>query len=193
MAQYVIEESTLKGLADAIRSVNGEDRTYTATEMIEAVTTIMESVTYILRDENGIEVPAVFVDSETIFTADANDIRLGKVAATASGVTEGTKEIPAYYVAEGYRLVTAGSRFTILADEWDYTKLQVIICPFNTSLANSVAAEKVAIEDSVYNAGSTDAVSTIIKDTANEWVDLGITNDTESIYLIRYFMYKEVY
>lgn len=193
MAQYVIEESTLKGLADAIRSVNGESRTYTATEMIEAVTTIMESVTYILADENGKEVPAVFVESETIFTANANDIRLGKVAATASGVTEGTKEIPAYYVAEGYRLVTAGSLFAISVDEWDYTKLQVIICPFNTSLANSVAAEKVVIEDSVYNSGSTDAVSTVIKDTANERIDLGITNNTENRYLIRYFMYKEVY
>lgn len=57
---------------------------------------------YILVDENGVEIPAVLVDEYTVFDATANDIRAGKTAATEEGVTLGTKEIPAYYVEEGY-------------------------------------------------------------------------------------------
>ena len=41
---YSIKESTLVGLANAIRVVNGEKKTYTPEEMIEKVTTIMESI-----------------------------------------------------------------------------------------------------------------------------------------------------
>lgn len=150
--------------------------------------------TFILTDESGNELTAVVTDEVKIFDADPlTDIREGKTAATDAGIVVGAKNIPAYHVSEGYKLITAGSKFVILVDEWDYTKLQVIICPFNTSLANSVSAEKVVIGESVYNVGSADVVSTVVKDSTNEWVDLGITNNTENRYLVRYFMYKEEY
>lgn len=93
MAKYIIDESTLQGLANAIRKVTGETRTYTPTEMIEAVTNIMESATYILVDESGREIPAVYVDSEKVFDATAGDILSGKTAATDSGITVGTLDI----------------------------------------------------------------------------------------------------
>lgn len=193
MAKYVIDEEILQRLANAIREVSGTDRSYTPEEMVDAVSTILENGVYILVDENGNEVPAVFVDNEQVFTATANDIRIGTTAVTEKGVTEGTREIPTYYVAEGYRLILAGRPFLITANEWEYTKLQAIICPFNTTLANSVSAEKVAIDNSVYNVLSTESISAVVKDTINKRVDLGLSNDTSNRYLVRYFMYKEVY
>lgn len=193
MAKYIIEDTTLQGLADAIRKVSGTDRTYTPTEMIEAVTTILENGAYILVDANGVEVPAVFVDEVTRFTATANDIRIGTTAVTDSGVTEGTKEIPSYISREGYRLITDGSKFTLAIDGYDYTKLQAIFCAFNTNLSNSVSAEKVAINDYVYSVKSTEAESVILKDADNKRIDFGITNTFGKSYLIRYFTFKEDY
>lgn len=196
MAKYIIEAETLKGLADALRSVTGQTRSYTPTEMIEAVTTIMETGTYILVDEEGNEIPAVFVENETAFTATANDIRLGKTAVTDSGVTEGTKDIPAYHTTEGVTAVPVGSEFAITirtADRYDFTKLQAIVCPFNNSLSSSVAADKVAINSSVYPAGSAEALATVTVDHEKKQIKLGITNEGESLCVIRYFTYKEEY
>ena len=193
MAKYVIDGSTLQNLANAIRKVNGETKSYTPTEMIEAVTNIMESATYILVDEAGNEIPAVYVDSEMVFTATPNDIRIGTTAVNNDGVVTGEKEIPSYYVSEGVRVITSGSPFRITISDFDFKKLQALVCPFNTSLSNSVSTEKVAIDNSVYNVLSTEVVSTIVKDAANSYADFGISNNTETRYLIRYFMYKEVY
>ena len=193
MAKYVIDESTLKNLANAIRKVNGETKSYTPTEMIEAVTHIMDSATYILVDESGNEIPAVYVDSETVLTATPNDIRIGTVAVTDTGVTEGEKEIPSYITTEGYKLITAGSNFILRIPRYDYTKLQAIFCPFNTTIPNSVAAEKVAINGKVYPAQSTTADSTIGLNDEVGYIDFGITNTSTKPWLIRFFTYKEVY
>lgn len=90
MAKYIIDESTLKNLANAIRSVNGESKMYTPDEMVVAISNIMDSVTYILDDGFGDPIAAVYVSSETIFDATAGDIRSGKTAATDDGITVGT-------------------------------------------------------------------------------------------------------
>lgn len=193
MAKYVIDSETLTGLADALRKVTGETRSYTPVEMIDAVTHIMETGTFILVDEDGNEIPAVFVDNETVFTATKNDIRLGKTAVTESGVTEGTKEIPAYHTTEGSRLVTNGSKLIIPIPDYDYTKMQAIVCSYNTSLTNSVAANKVAINGKVYPVQSTTAEASVTIDDTNERIDLGLTNNTEGSLVIKYFSYKEIY
>lgn len=149
---------------------------------------------YILVDEEGNEYPAVFVDEETVFDADANDIREGKVAATDDGVVTGTKEIPAYYVVEGCRLITAGSKFeTAYTKHYDFTKMQAIICPFSKSLAASVAAEKVVIGENVYPVNSAEIISTVARDDASKKINLGFTNDSNYICVLRYFAYKEEY
>lgn len=191
--KYIINGDTLKGLADALRSVTGETRSYTPTEMIEAVTTIMETGTYILVDESGNELPAVFLENERVFTATANDIREGTTAVTESGVTEGTKEIPSYHTYDGYRAVSNGMDFTIPHARYDYTKFQGIICKFNTSPYDSVAAQKIAVENNVYNIGSSTSLSIITKDDVNRRIVLGITNDTGEMCILRYIMYKEEY
>ena len=149
--------------------------------------------TYIIRDEDGNEIPAVMVENKTVFDATANDIRIGKLAATDEGITEGTKEIPSYYTVEGFRVVTNGSKFFIPTEYYDYTKLQAIFCLYNTSITNSVAAEKVAINDHVYPVQSTESEHEILKDIDNAWVDFDFTNDSGSIRILRYILYKEMY
>lgn len=149
--------------------------------------------TVILVDENGYEVAAVMTDEEVDLTATANDIRLGTLAVTDDGVTEGTKEIPSYHTNCGWKIVTNGSKFAVSIPDYDYTKFQAIICPFNTSMTESVAADKVVIEDSVYPVQSTEAESQIAINDEVGYIDLGLTNNSGSSYIIRYFTYKEIY
>lgn len=186
----------LTSIADAIRERTGETDKMTIAQMkaeIEYMPTGDDGETFILVDENGNEIPAVLTEEEVDLTATANDIRIGSVAVTDDGVIEGTKEIPTYHTHEGHRVVTKGSRFYIPHVDYDYTKLQVIICAFNTSLENSVAAKKIVVYDGVYDVDSTELVSNVTKNADNNWVDLGITNDSTEICVLRYFMYKEIY
>lgn len=152
--------------------------------------------TYILTDENGNELTGVYVESETIFTATDNDVREGSVYASNNGVSTGTKVIPAYHTYEGYKLVTSGNQFIIKLtsplDLYDYTKLQAIICIFSNSEPESVQSEKVCISNNIYAVNSTEIISVVNKDSENKTINFGITNDSENIYIIRYFMYKEI-
>lgn len=152
-----------------------------------------EYETYMLVYDDGTEVPAVFVENEVTFTATENDIRKGTIAATTKGVTEGTKEIPSYNTSEGVVGIPKGGEFIVRSPKYDYTKFQGLICMFNTSLANSTATEKVAINDHVYNVGSHETISTLKKDDANKAVLFGLKNDTDTLKVIRYFMYREDY
>ena len=194
MAKYRIDDSTLKGLADALRKVTGETRTYTPIEMIEAVSTILESGIFVLMDENGDEIPAIFGGEDVVFTATENDIRLGSTAATERGITVGTKDIPIYRTHEGVVAIPSGSAYSInlpMYDAYDFTKLQAIICPYNISLANSVGAEIVSIEGKVYPVNSLTELATVTVDHKNKAINMGIVNDAPAIRVIRYFTYKE--
>lgn len=148
--------------------------------------------TYILEDDDGNQIVGVLSDEPVVLDATANDIRTGKKAATDFGVTTGTKDIPSYYMHEGVRAVPSGSDFIIPISDYDYTKLQAIICPFNSSFDDSVSAEKVSINDNVYEVLSAEPLASVLKDESNARVDLGITNDSDISYIIRYFMFKEV-
>jgi len=149
--------------------------------------------TYILVTPDGEEIPAAVVKELTVFDATANDIREGKTAATETGVTVGTKFIPSYHTNEGVKAVPSGCEIALTVPSWDYTKFQAIVCAFNTNMKDSVSAEQVAINDSVYNVQSTDAISVVVKDTENARINFGITNTSDKPCLIRYFMYKEIY
>lgn len=150
---------------------------------------------YILIDESGNNIPAVLVSEEQVFTATANDIREGSVAATEAGVTVGTKEIPSYIVSEGVVVILPGEKFLIPlpGDKCNYTELQAILCKFNTSVTNSVESDMVSIKSNVYAMNSGDSISTVTSDESNGLIDLGITNDSNNIYVVRYFSYKEEY
>ena len=157
-------------------------------------TGILEPQVYILVDENGVEIPAVLSEEKVTLTATANDIREGTVAITDCGVTVGEKFIPPYYTSVGWRIIMPGNECDIplsIRDAFDYTALQCIICPFSTSMTDSVSAEKIVIEGNVYETKSTAAISVVSKDAENKTVNLGITNESDTPYIIRYFTYKE--
>ena len=112
MPKYIIDKETLDCLGNAIRDVNGETKLYKPSEMIDAVSNIMDSATYILTDIAGNEYFAVYTDSEIVLTATANDIRQGKVAVTDSGLTTGTMiDEGGTVIPEGY--VRPTGRLTI--------------------------------------------------------------------------------
>ena len=151
--------------------------------------------TFVLVDEDGNELAGVVVSQETVFDATDNDVREGKIYASDEGVSTGTKNIPSYNTTEGFKWIPAGSDFVLYLYDGmhDYTKLQAIFCPFNTSLDDSVAAEKVAINDCVYPVQSSTFESNISVMEEPASIDFGITNSSDKPWLIRYFTYKEVY
>lgn len=189
-------KTKLTSIANSIREKTGTSDLLTLEEMKAGVDYMPSSAddnTFILVDENGNEIPAVLTKNEVDLTATTNDIREGVVAVTDDGVVTGEKEIPSYHTDEGYRIIRNGSPFILPHEYCDYTKLQIIICAYNTTLTNSVAASKVVIYDGVYNVGSTELVATVVKDIENGKIDLGITNKSGGTCILRYFMYKEIY
>lgn len=150
---------------------------------------------YILKTNTGEEIPAVLVAEQTLFTATENDIREGKTAGTEKGVITGEKVIPAYHTSGGTSIITSGKPLTIYLPDlnaYDYTKLQVIVCAFNSSLSNSVATSKVAINNKVYEVLSVDSIADITKNDDGKTIDLGITNETDKPLILRYITYKEI-
>lgn len=149
--------------------------------------------TFILTDENGNELTGVVVGEETIFTADASDIKIGKIAAIDSGVVEGT-DTKTYRTEQGSQLILQGESFSLvldLYDQYSYTKFQCIIAQFNTSFEDSVCAEKISLNNCVYNTNSVEEVSVVTKNIENRSIDLNIVNDTEHMYVVHFITYKE--
>lgn len=136
---YIIEETTLQNLANAIRRINGETRMYTPDEMIQAVTNIMDSVTFLLVDEYGAQYPAIFVESKTIFDATPDDLREGKTAASDSGIIVGTGDVSGDVVDNAFILVDeAGNELAAVMTEEEIDL---------TAEANDIRAGKTAVTD----------------------------------------------
>lgn len=190
---YSIKEDTLQRLANTIRHVNGKTSTYTPDEMIEAVTTIMDSITYLLVDENGMEIPAVFVDNETIFTATADDIRDGKIAANQNGIVEGTKYIPDYRAEEGIIYVKPGNPIEIgmFSDMCEFTELQAIMYDWNSYGTSTVDLRKVVVDGYVYDVGNAEPVSKVTVDSETQTIKFGVVNDGIRPLVVRYMIIKE--
>ena len=151
---------------------------------------------FLLETEDGVQLVGVTVGEETIFDATDNDVREGKVYASDGGVSTGTKFIPSYHTTNSSRLIKAGSEFLIPLlkyDLYDYTKIQAVICPYNISMSQSVAAEKTILNDKVYPVQSNEILSSLTKDDENKSICFGIINNTDIPYVIKYFTYKEIY
>lgn len=189
-------KAKLTSIADSIRERTGDTDKLTLDQMVEEIDYMPagdDGETYILVDENGNEIPAVLTEEEVDLTATANDIRLGSVAVTDDGIITGEKEIPSYYVTEGYQVVTKGTDFVISIRDYEYTKLQAIICSFNTDMTNSVSAEKVVINSNVYPVQSTTPEAKVTINSERGRIELGITNTSGAMCILRYFSYKEMY
>lgn len=187
-------KEVLKGIADNLRTARGTTDKIAFNDLVEMSAGLeVPPEMYLLVDENGNEIVAALVDEEVTLTATANDVRKGTTVITDEGIIEGTKEIPAYVTAQGWRVVSAGGIFELAHTDYDYTKLQALFCMFNTNLDDSVSTDKVVINDAVYSVSSTEALSTVTKDHDIGRILFGITNESDKRYLIRYFMYKEIY
>lgn len=137
---------------------------------------------------------AVVVDELTKFDATENDVRKGKVFASNGGMKIGTKDIPAYRTIQGVVYILPNEDFSILLKEYtqyDYTKLQCMISKFNTTVDDSVAVDRVVIDDSSYEVNSTKVLSSVTKNSQTESIDLNFKNDTSDTYVLRYFTYRE--
>ena len=150
--------------------------------------------TFILVDEEGNEITGVCVDNPVVFTAGDNDVREGMVYASDSGVSTGTKDIPAYRTEQGIYMVFSGEDFVMMFsddyDTYDYTELQCIIAPFNTNLEDSVASDRIVLNNMVYPTNSSVPLSSVSKDNDNKLIKFNITNNTNQDYLIHYFTYR---
>lgn len=148
-----------------------------------------------IKDNNGVELIGVVTGQETIMTATENDVREGKVFASENGITTGTKRIPAYETTQASCFILQGESFSIPLekyDKYDYTKVQGIITKYNSKPLQRMSAEKVIIGDNVYAVNSSEVLSTITKNAETKSIDLNIVNDTNDIYIIYYFTYKEI-
>lgn len=190
--------NTITSVADAIRTVTGKSDKMTLKQMAREIKKLeVPADTYVLVTEDGNEYTGVMTHEEVTLTAIANDIREGTTGLTVNGVTKGTAKIPAYHTWQGVKLIPNGSNYSIpnidpVIDYHDFTEMQSMICVYNTSTANSVATEKVTIGDKLYAVESTEAISTLTKNSANKSIDYGVVNSSGSLRVIRFFMYKEV-
>lgn len=197
MSSLVIQEANLRGtIQQTVNLVGSIQNTASLRGNVYIPQIFHESgsdQTYILIDDFGHEVTAVVSGGPVTLDATPNDIRLGKTAATTYGVTTGEKEIPAYYVTEGHKVILSGQSFSVRVSKYDYTKMQALTCKFNGSMLSSVETDKVSIESKVYPVNSTDVISMVVIDHESKSIDLGITNESDEPYILRFFSYKEMY
>ena len=148
-----------------------------------------------LVDESGVELIGVVVDSEVVFTATDNDVREGLVYASDNGVSTGTKNIPAYRTSQGVCMVFDGDGFIIddmsTYNMYDYTQLQCIIAPFESEALNSVASDKIVLNNCVYHTNSIEPLSTVYKDHDKKNINFNIVNNSGKDYVVHYFTYRE--
>ena len=149
--------------------------------------------TFIIQDSDGNEITGVVTGEETVFTATADDIKIGKIAATDEGIVEGT-DTKTYRTNQAFRVILPDQSFSIPMDKYDtynYTKFQAMIAEFNTTPFDSTSVSKISINNSVYAVNSTIKLSDVTKNSSTKSIDLNITNDTDNIYIIHYSTYKE--
>lgn len=153
--------------------------------------------TVIIKDESGNKYIGVITESEVMLTAVASeDIRKGKVAVTDSGIVTGSAVIPNYETYIGKKIIRSGNKFSLtltIDDMYDYTELQCIICPFNSSMNDSVAAERVVIDGNIYDVRSTETIAMVTKNSENKAIDFNLINTSDIYYIVRYFTCKELY
>ena len=150
-----------------------------------------EQISYVLATSDGTQRAYTQLTSKTpiTLTATENDIRQNTSAITDVGYTEGTKDIPAYHSSTGSMIFQAGSSIEVKIHIYDYSKLQLTLAEYNTSISSSVKVTSSSIDDAVYEAGSTTKLADITIDADTQSIILGITADVKSV--LRYFVMKE--
>jgi hypothetical protein len=148
-----------------------------------------------LELEDGTVLEGVVAEEAPVIDATENDVRKGKTVITSAGVIEGQKEIPAYETRMSSLLVMPNSACSIPLkdkDRYDYTQFQCIIVVFNPDYSNSVTTKYISVNDGLFSSEKSEKVSNIIKNNETKSINLNITNNSEDIYEIIYFTYKEI-
>lgn len=163
---------------------------------LKDLSSVIENETYLMTESGSVAFLATPQAIESPLTATAkNDIRAGTVAITNEGIVVGEKNFPSYETTEGAALIMPNKEVKVhldYNDTYDYTKLQAIVCLFNSNILDSVSAQSVAIDNGVYVIGTTNKISNITKEHETKYIDFGITNTGETPLVIRYFTYKEI-
>lgn len=148
-----------------------------------------------ISDDNGNTFVGTVTDSEVVLDATRADVKVGKVFASNDGIEEGT-DTKTYRTQQGFYLIDPGQQFSIKLpgyDQYNYTKLQCMIAPFNTSVYDSYAIDKVVLNDGVFMTNSVNKIADVTKNDQTKSIDLNITNNSDSVYFIYFFTYKEEY
>lgn len=159
-----------------------------------AVTAPCDLKTVIMTDDVGNEIIGVVMGEETVFDANRNDVREGKTFAGDEGVTTGNKNIPSYRTRQASYVILPDEAFSIPIEAYNlynYTKFQCIIAEYNTSLENSVSADRIVVGNNVYGVNSLEILASVTKNENNKSIDLNIINNTNKKFVVHYFLYKE--
>lgn len=149
--------------------------------------------TFILEDSDGNTIEGVVVDQITIFDATPKDVKIGKIFASEDGIAEGT-DTKTYRTTCGSIGIAPGESAIIPLSKYnnyDYTELQCIIAEFNTTLLNSVSANKIVLKDKVYDVNSINSIADVTKDIDLKSINLNFINDSEDDIVIHFFTYRE--
>lgn len=149
--------------------------------------------TVIIQDKDGNEFTGVVTDTEMVFDATPNDVKIGKVFASDNGVEIGT-DTKTYRTTHRSYIIFPDEDFSIPLedyDQYDYTKFQAIIAEFNTSLEDSTSVSKVSLNNQIFNVGSTEKISDIIKNPSTKSIDFNINNNTDKSFVVYISTYKE--
>lgn len=146
-----------------------------------------------ITDIDGNVFVGAVTDSKVNLDATRDDVKIGKKFASNDGISEGI-DTRTYRTTQASRLILPGDNFSIPLDKYDiynYTKFQAVIAEFNTTFADSVKVNRIALNDAVYHVNSSTKISDITKNTLTKSVDFNIVNDTENSYVIHYMTCKE--
>lgn len=149
--------------------------------------------TLILTDENGNEVVGVVTESVQAFNATPADVRINKTFVSDNGIETGENTIT-YRTEQGVQLIFPGDLFSLSLpdyDHYDYAQLQCMFALYNTNLENSVAVDKVVLQNGVFAVNSIEKIASVTKDSVVKSINFNMRNDSENIYCIYYFTYKQ--
>lgn len=147
--------------------------------------------TLILTDESGNEVVGVVTENVQAFSATPADVRINKTFVSDNGIETGENTIT-YRTEQGFQLIRPGQDFVIQLKEYNqynYTGLQCMIAPFNTSSNDSVAVDMVVLRNGVFKVNSTEQVASVTKDDIAKSINFNINNTSDNFYCIYYFTY----
>lgn len=148
--------------------------------------------TITLVNEKGEEITAVVIGKDFIFDATAEDVKEGKTFASDLGVDVGVNE-HMHNAQHGTCLINPGDDFSVTLsenDEYNYAAFQAIIIVSDISAGNSMFANKIVLDNAVYDVASGEKVSDVTKNHAKKSVDFNLVNDTDSVCVVHYITYK---